>query len=471
MERYTTSETPGLRDQARVTYLFVPTSSSWRTRLTMTLPASLDDVTPISANILVEQYLTHINNEITALAESMRSLRSRKNSLARILCLPPEILTAVFKHIVEDIKNHSSACRPPARVIVTYVFRHWRRVALECQSLWVIINLTSAYWIRVFLERSKKTALVVAYNTSTLPRDSFEQVLSELPRIKVLQLQSYSSDVDRTLNYLSLQPAPLLQIFKFMVIGVSSHQTPRHISGAIFQGQSPQLRSLELTGYMLSWTSCVFSELRILYVRGITSSTLPELVPALRCMNSLAQLTLEHLSFISGGNDVSFDRVPLVRLKSITLNTTIQAAVALFSHLALPEDAKIALNLTKIEGHQNFSDLFSAMDKVLAKLVLSFGHFVPTFRPIAVASKAYWMGFTLKARRTQNADIAYQSLHVLDLKDIDFLEDKVELLEKLVEDVDWDGHEEVFSESESVPDSYYRCESTCDCYERGGYYY
>ncbi|OAX44073.1 hypothetical protein K503DRAFT_778825 [Rhizopogon vinicolor AM-OR11-026] len=55
------------------------------------------------------------------------------------------------------------------------------------------------------------------------------------------------------------------------------------------------------------------------------------------------------------------------------------------------------------------------------------------------------------------------SLNTLRLADCKgLMEDEVELLEEVVEDVDWDGHEEVFSESESEPDSYYRCESTCD---------
>ncbi|OAX44072.1 hypothetical protein K503DRAFT_582097 [Rhizopogon vinicolor AM-OR11-026] len=195
----------------------------------MTLPASLDDVTPRT--------------------ESIRALRSRKDSLACIPCLPPEILAAVFKHIVEDIKSHSSAYRPPPRAIVTHVCRHWRQVALECQSLCAIINLTSAYWIRVFLERSKKTALVVTRNASTLPRDSFEQVLSQLPRIKVLQLQSYPSDADRALNYLSLQPAPLLQ--NFQVHGHRGQLSPntqahsrRHLSRTITPTLEPRAYGL-----------------------------------------------------------------------------------------------------------------------------------------------------------------------------------------------------------------------------------
>ncbi|OAX43277.1 hypothetical protein K503DRAFT_796498 [Rhizopogon vinicolor AM-OR11-026] len=346
----------------------------------MTLPAPLDNITPKSANTLVEQSVVHIDNELAALAESMRALRSRRNSLARISCLPPEILATVFKHIVggEGLNNYTGNYHCPPCLKVTHVCGHWRRVALECPSLWAYIDWISPCWIVVMLERSKKAVLVVSCNASTLPRDSLERVLSQLPRIKVLRLHTYLSDIDRVLDHLSSQPAPLLQNFKFSVIGGDSHLASSPMSDTIFQGQAPQLRGVELTTRSVSWTSCIFSGLRTLYVRRIgsaSSSTLPELLSALTRMPDLERLTLERLS-ISGGNNV-VDRVPLARLKSIVLSVAIHTSVALFAHLALPDDAKIVLNLTEIEGHQNFSDLFSAMDA-------GSGKFGPVFRSLRV---------------------------------------------------------------------------------------
>jgi hypothetical protein len=322
----------------------------------MTLPAPLDDVAPICPPTLVEQCCVHIDDQLATLAESMRALRSRRNSLAPIACLPPEILVTVFKHIIEEgwYKTHTRN----HHCTVTRVCRHWRRVALECPSFWTLINGTSTRWIGLMLERSKKAPLVVTCNASALPPDCLEKVLSQLPRIKDLRLELYTRDANRVLGYLSAQPAPLLQIFKLSLAGGS-----RHISDAIFQGHVPQLRDIQLRCCSFSWTSRLFSGLRTLDLEGIAPATLPELLAALRRMPDLEQLKLERLFIISEGNKVPFDRVPLAWLKRIVLDATIQTAVALFSCITLPDDARIALYLTKCEGRQSFSDLFSAMNK------------------------------------------------------------------------------------------------------------
>lgn len=343
----------------------------------MTLPAHLNDITPRSTTTPVEQCLVHISNELAALAEAVRVLCSSRNGFARahVSCLPPEILATVFMCIEESSQSFPNKGHRPTSVTVTHVCRHWRRVALECPSLWAFIHTsTSVRWMGIMLERSRKAALVVSCNVTTLPPDSLEQVLSQLPRIKVLRLHSYHWDFDRTLDHLLSQPAPLLQEFRFTVLGDSLGRTLKPLSDAIFQQRTPQLRSLELMNCSFSWTSCIFSGLRTLCVRG-ASSTLPELLPALKRMPGLERLALEQLSIISGGSNAFFDRVPLVRLKSIVFSGTIQTAVALFAHLALPDNVKIALNLAKVEGPQSLSDLLSAMKK-------SPGKFGPVFRSL-----------------------------------------------------------------------------------------
>ncbi|KAG1756439.1 uncharacterized protein EDB91DRAFT_1041739, partial [Suillus paluster] len=159
----------------------------------------------------VQQCRAHIDKDLAALAESMRVLRSRRNGLAGISCLPPEILANVFKHFAEK-KSDKSTSHAPTCLIVTHLCRHWRQVALECPALWSSISISSVSlpWIPVMLERSKNVALVITYNTLVTLRHHLEQVLSQLPRIKVLHLCSYTSEFDRVIDLLSLQPAPLL---------------------------------------------------------------------------------------------------------------------------------------------------------------------------------------------------------------------------------------------------------------------
>ncbi|KAG0696799.1 hypothetical protein DFH29DRAFT_1082712 [Suillus ampliporus] len=319
---------------------------------------------------LVEQRLAHINEEIAAsesldmaeLAESSSILRSRRNALACISSLPSELLATIFTHILEE--QVFDRCRGihrqgvPTWEIVTHVCRHWRQVALACPTLWTFIDHAPARRLTIMLERSKTAALVVFYTSSYL--HCIGQVLSQLPRIKVLQLSVSSRDVDRISDCLSSQPAPLLETFKLYVLERPGIVRP--ISDA-FQGRAPRLRSVELTNCTFSWTSGIFSGLRTLALRHIGVYTLSQLLSALRRMPGLEQLILKETSTSSEGAE-AFDQVPLTHLKSMELDFgNAQFAISLFSHLTLPVDVKITLNQTRLESPQNFRDLLSVMYK------------------------------------------------------------------------------------------------------------
>ncbi|KAG0696804.1 hypothetical protein DFH29DRAFT_836562 [Suillus ampliporus] len=296
------------------------------------------------------------------LAESLCTLRSRRNALAYISSLPSELLATIFTYILEEqvFNRCRGVPRPgaPTCEIVMHVCRHWRQVALACPTLWAFIDHAPARRLTIMLERSKTAALVVLYTSSHL--HCIVQALSQLPRIKVLQLSVSSRDVDRISDCLSSQPAPLLETFKLYVLERPGIVRP--ISDAIFQGRAPQLRSVELIQCTFSWTSSIFSGLRTLNLRQ-TGATLSQLLSVLRRMPGLEQLMLEALSTSSGDAEV-FDQIPLTRLKSIALNSsTVQSTISLFSHLALPVDVKITLDLTQLESPQSFYDLSSAMYK------------------------------------------------------------------------------------------------------------
>ncbi|KAG1873205.1 hypothetical protein F4604DRAFT_1767191 [Suillus subluteus] len=157
--------------------------------------------------------------------------------------------------------------------------------------------------------------------------------------------------------------------FKFSVQGFLH---PR--IDAIFQGCAPQLRSVELMQCNFSWTLGIFSGLRTLDVRQIapsSSPTLSQLLSALKHMSGLEQLMLDLLP-TSSENDELCDKVSLVRLKSITLTGfTAKIAISLFSHLLLPIDLKIALNLAQNVGPLDRYDLSSALDKHVDEVVRS----------------------------------------------------------------------------------------------------
>lgn len=325
----------------------------------MTLSASVDEI----KTALVKQCSTYIDEHMAAASESARLLRCRRNALAYVTRLPCEILAHIFTYIVskeDSFMGISNPCGAPACLAVTHVCKYWRQVALGCPTLWSFIDGTSAQWLAIMLERSKKVALVVIYNDpKPLRQCDFEQILSQLPRIKFLQLCPSPSEVDRILDCLSSLPAPLLHTFKFVVFGDPTFARP--ISDTIFQGEAPQLRSVQLVQCCFSWTSCIFSGLHSLHIGSSPKrSPLSQILSALRRMPELEVLTLEPQSFKHA--DALFVQVPLPRLRRIELsNSTIQTATSFFSHLILPVDVKVVLSLTKFESAQSLASLFSAM--------------------------------------------------------------------------------------------------------------
>ncbi|KAG1741098.1 hypothetical protein EDB19DRAFT_1706298, partial [Suillus lakei] len=312
----------------------------------------------------------HIDEDMAALAESLRILRSDNEPL--ISCLPPEILTNIFAYTGgEPYEIHTGTQRRHfGAMITTHVCRRWRQVAIECPTLWTSIDDVPPRWLAILLERSKEAALIVRYILPSSLKPCAEQILPQLPRIKVLDLCSPSFDADRILDYLSSQPAPLLQMFRLGVLG-SFH--PR-ITDTIFQGRAPQLRSVKLTRCTFNWSLFIFSGLRTLDVRRIgraSCPTLSHLLSVLKRMPDLEQLMLELSSEDEDTDEIEdtentelFDEVSLTRLKNIALDGfPIHTTISLFSHLLLPVDVKIALNLARTESPGSFPELFSAMYK------------------------------------------------------------------------------------------------------------
>ncbi|KAG1861705.1 hypothetical protein F4604DRAFT_1787914 [Suillus subluteus] len=357
----------------------------------MMMVSTSTDIIPRDKTTLVEQCRTDIDKDIAALVASLSILRSRRNTLASVFSLPPEILVMIFTYTAEDANFNIYAdiiprsTGTPTSMIVTHVCRHWRQVALECPSLWTFIDHLPVPWIAIMLERSKEAALVVKYSIPPTLEcyivGPLVQLLSQLPRIEVLKLHTYSNVVHHVFDCLSSQPAPLLQQFRYDVLG--SYEPVTTVSETIFQGHAPLLRSVELDGCIFILTSRTFSGLQTLDLKQYDPPhlTLSQILSALRRMPDLELLALRLLRRISVDTEL-FDQVPLTRLRNLALDgCQIQNAVSLFSHLVLPVDVKIALSLTEIESPQSLSDLFSAIHKdpdgsfpIIRSLCASFSH-------------------------------------------------------------------------------------------------
>lgn len=289
----------------------------------------------------------------SATAEEKHDLRSRKNELLGIFRLPTELLVTVFKYLEEDQRYDESASSDvPACVVVSRVCRYWRSVAYAYPALWTHIRSTNPRLVAIMLEKSRNLPLVIMYKSPAPPRRCLQPIISHLPRIKSLQFRALDIYADSIIQWLSSQPAPLLELFEFSIPiqPIPAVVDIRRISNDIFQGQAPRLRSVQLTCLPIDWGADVFSGVRTLSIResGFRVELIPtvsQLLSALKRMPALEHLSLERIPIHHPGTMIN-QKVSLPELKSLALGIcSIQGAMLLLQELVLPDDVKISLSL------------------------------------------------------------------------------------------------------------------------------
>jgi len=142
--------------------------------------------------------------KLSANGPQVASTRSQELSLPgphSIPCrLPPELLTAIFLHYVQQYERfpfYTTGVLP--WVNISYVCRYWRSVALNCANLWSHLFFASSEWMDGLLRRSKTVPLIIHIDffQSSKPGKicSLEkaQALGHMERIRVLWIDCYCS--------------------------------------------------------------------------------------------------------------------------------------------------------------------------------------------------------------------------------------------------------------------------------------
>ncbi|KAH9980630.1 hypothetical protein BJV77DRAFT_1073459 [Russula vinacea] len=175
--------------------------------------------------------------------QHLRSLLTRRNSLAAISLLPPEALARVFHFLVLEEQN-------PGWIRATHVCCFWGQVALGDSSLWATISgiPTNTEWIPEMLARARNAPLDIDID---LGETSNQEVLLMFPphlsHTRELRLYSLSMLHSDSIRGIYSREAPDLEHFE---LGVSETSLIvfRDIGGTtLFKGQAPRLRTLFLT--------------------------------------------------------------------------------------------------------------------------------------------------------------------------------------------------------------------------------
>ena len=199
-----------------------------------------------------------VDKEVDAACQHLRSLLTRRNALAPISVLPPEILTRIFHFLALD--EPPSFINPNLGWIkATHVCRLWRQVALGDSTLWARISGIPLNTKLIFemLARARNAQLDIDIDLQVggNPAPELLHVLPlHLSHTRELRLHNLSELHSDGILRIYRQEAPTLEHFE-LEVSVTSLITFRELSGTtLFKGRAPNLRTLNLFQVLVPWS-------------------------------------------------------------------------------------------------------------------------------------------------------------------------------------------------------------------------
>ncbi|KAF8550226.1 hypothetical protein OG21DRAFT_445625 [Imleria badia] len=297
-----------------------------------------------------------IDDEINRLLSSVHDLRTRRNTFSPIARLPTETLASIFVLCAYDYHNnrHSVAFGVPSWVNISYVCRRWRDVALNYPTLWTYLFVASKRWTDVLLARSRQAPLklraALEHQTFDVWPNFAEKVLNQAERVQELCLSFPRRYAEMVFSRLSSH-APLMQILKISVYNGFVPGSPPESPWALFNGDMPSLRKLELRGCQIQWNSFALKGLTTLSLHKVPEPCRPsveEFHALLSCMQELIYLHLDGVlqSARSFFGSVVFDasqKVTLPHLSRFLICAPSSTIYALLSLVTIPLKTELRL--------------------------------------------------------------------------------------------------------------------------------
>ncbi|KAI0750294.1 hypothetical protein C8Q80DRAFT_1270014 [Daedaleopsis nitida] len=259
--------------------------------------------------------------------QTLMSIRSAHNGRVPINRLPPELLAKIFAHVSAPGHRTSMIVDSVALVVVTHVCRLWRAVALESAALWSHISLHQKC-APVFFQRSQAVPLTVWVRGKRGERRQMDLLRRHLPRIHAMHVKVKDiQDLPKLKDILS-SPGVVyltLQVTFFLptpeVYGVLCHSTLRY--------------SLALTSLHLI-TGHPYTARHLLSILADT--------PSLEFLEvHQVQSLLPWLSFSKAGEHRTATVAPIRLMCLREMTIMMGEALAVYSALSVPEDAKVIL--------------------------------------------------------------------------------------------------------------------------------
>ncbi|KAJ6588113.1 hypothetical protein B0H19DRAFT_1098030 [Mycena capillaripes] len=203
---------------------------------------------------------TLVSLELSEVLLLRRALRTRRNTIASISRLPPEILTPIFQlcTTIDMDKPDFTTGKFVVGLGVSHVCRQWRETAMKNSYFWSNIVLSRPRWALEMLHRSGTAPLKVGADFGSLDTKNVaarDLVFEQLGRFRELYLNMPSlSRIPPAL----LLSAPMLETFHLWYKGPRAF----FVTAKLFRGcEVPTLRHLSLRYCLLEGTSPLWDNL------------------------------------------------------------------------------------------------------------------------------------------------------------------------------------------------------------------
>jgi hypothetical protein len=294
-----------------------------------------------------------VDKEVEATRQLLLSLLTRRNALAPVSLLPPEILARVFHFLVLEEEPPCSRGQDLGWIRATHVCRLWRQVALGDSSLWARISgfPSNTELISEMLARARNAPLDVDIDLrGASDPDVLLMLRPHVSHTRKLRLYSLSFPHSASVRDIYSREAPALEHFELGVM-ITSPITFRHPGGTtLFKGQAPRLRTFSLFHIFIPWSFIPRDQLTQLKIVLFDETTTPshgdlnQLIDLLVTCPGLEILVLEHclpsqLSQIPYGQTIHFPR-----LSRLCLGGSSSRITNLMKMLEIPSSTRLHLH-------------------------------------------------------------------------------------------------------------------------------
>ncbi|KAH9041378.1 hypothetical protein EDB85DRAFT_1476156 [Lactarius pseudohatsudake] len=316
-----------------------------------------------------------IDAQIRSLEESLRALRRRRNALAPISSLPPELFAAILSILRLPPSGTLLLGGEPDRHLswlsVAHVCHQWREVALNHPFFWSHIDFTTLTpaGATEMLVRAKSAPLYLEawfpkyeYDRDKARFRTFQKELQpRVSHISQLAISAQPFSLERVLEGL-VSPAPILRYLSLSgkkYRGRIEDQPFVPVPVTLFDGSTPRLSRLQLKYCDISWKSPLFRGLNHLKISRLSARARPRLsfwLDALDEIPQLKTLVLHSASPITSA--FPFDVKRTTTLPSLTyfdVSASPEDCGLALAHLVLP--ALTSLCVTAFSGLRDGGDV------------------------------------------------------------------------------------------------------------------